>query len=63
MTKLCQVNFCLSNCKISSINFYNYRVEFTTIYDTPISIIAFILGILFVAGSIQNAIALAKLGE
>lgn len=35
----------------------------TTIYDIPISIIAAILGILFVTGSIKNAIALSKLEE
>ena len=35
----------------------------TTIYDIPISLIAVILGILFTTGSIQNAIALAKLEE
>lgn len=35
----------------------------TTVYDIPISIISLILGILFTTGSIQNAIALAKLEE
>ena len=38
-------------------------LEFATIYDLPISIIALILGILFTTSSIQNAIELAKLEE
>lgn len=41
----------------------NLPLGLTTIYDIPISIIAFILGVLFTTGSIQNAIALAKLEE
>ncbi|MGF1588216.1 MAG: CDP-alcohol phosphatidyltransferase family protein [Pleurocapsa sp.] len=34
-----------------------------TIYDLPIALIAAILGILFIVGSIQNAVELAKLKE
>ncbi len=34
-----------------------------TVYDIPIALIAIVLGLLFTAGSIQNAVELAKLDE
>lgn len=38
-------------------------LELKTVYDIPIAIIAVVLGILYIVGSIKDAVELAKLGQ